>query len=104
MTYGVSFCNKLLNVFNVYQFPIKFKLGLWGVLSTTFLFLLKPSNIFFAMDGSVKVGDFGLVTAMDTELKAELVSEEELESSGRHHTSQVGTQLYMSPEQVSVSL
>lgn len=61
---------------------------------------LKPSNIFFAMDGSVKVGDFGLVTAMDTELKAELVSEEELESSGRHHTSQVGTQLYMSPEQI----
>ncbi|XP_071827738.1 eukaryotic translation initiation factor 2-alpha kinase 3-like [Apostichopus japonicus] len=59
---------------------------------------LKPSNIFFSMDGSVKVGDFGLVTAMDTELKAELQTEQY--RGNTRHTSQVGTQLYMSPEQV----
>lgn len=60
---------------------------------------LKPSNIFFSLDGSVKVGDFGLVTAhtsennMDTPIKGSLVDDS-------HHTSQVGTQLYMSPEQM----
>nr|CAD7194504.1 unnamed protein product [Timema douglasi] len=61
---------------------------------------LKPSNIFFSLDGQIKVGDFGLVTAMvesgdqrtpggdgDTFLGDEI------------HTAQVGTQLYMSPEQ-----
>nr|CAD7588233.1 unnamed protein product [Timema genevievae] len=59
-----------------------------------------PSNIFFSLDGQIKVGDFGLVTAMvesgdqrtpggdgDTFLGDEI------------HTAQVGTQLYMSPEQ-----
>lgn len=62
---------------------------------------LKPSNIFFTMDDVVKVGDFGLVTAMDQE-------EDEEESSAltpapllTRHTGQVGTKLYMSPEQLS---
>lgn len=52
------------------------------------------------MDDVVKVGDFGLVTAMD--------QEEEEEPSAltptpllTRHTGQVGTKLYMSPEQVS---
>lgn len=60
---------------------------------------LKPSNIFFSLDGSVKVGDFGLVTAhtpennMDTPIKGALMDD-------INHTSQVGTQLYMSPEQM----
>nr|XP_006629631.1 PREDICTED: eukaryotic translation initiation factor 2-alpha kinase 3 isoform X1 [Lepisosteus oculatus] len=62
---------------------------------------LKPSNIFFTLDDVVKVGDFGLVTAMD---------QEEDEEGGAvltpmpvyaRHTGQVGTKLYMSPEQVS---
>uniref|UniRef100_A0A8C6S852 Eukaryotic translation initiation factor 2-alpha kinase 3 n=1 Tax=Neogobius melanostomus TaxID=47308 RepID=A0A8C6S852_9GOBI len=62
---------------------------------------LKPSNIFFTMDDVVKVGDFGLVTATDQE-------EDEDESSAltpapllTRHTGQVGTKLYMSPEQLS---
>uniref|UniRef100_A0A7N6BKP9 Eukaryotic translation initiation factor 2-alpha kinase 3 n=1 Tax=Anabas testudineus TaxID=64144 RepID=A0A7N6BKP9_ANATE len=61
---------------------------------------LKPSNIFFTMDDVVKVGDFGLVTAMDQE-------EDEDESTLTpaplltRHTGQVGTKLYMSPEQLS---
>ncbi|CAJ1074640.1 eukaryotic translation initiation factor 2-alpha kinase 3 [Xyrichtys novacula] len=62
---------------------------------------LKPSNIFFTMDDVVKVGDFGLVTAMDQE-------EDEDEQSAltpapllTRHTGQVGTKLYMSPEQLS---
>uniref|UniRef100_A0A7N9AW68 Eukaryotic translation initiation factor 2-alpha kinase 3 n=1 Tax=Mastacembelus armatus TaxID=205130 RepID=A0A7N9AW68_9TELE len=61
---------------------------------------LKPSNIFFTMDDVVKVGDFGLVTAMD--------QEEDDEPSAltpapllTRHTGQVGTKLYMSPEQLS---
>lgn len=60
----------------------------------------QPSNIFFTMDDVVKVGDFGLVTAMDQE-------EDEDEPSAltpapllTRHTGQVGTKLYMSPEQV----
>lgn len=64
------------------------------------LFDLQPSNIFFTMDDVVKVGDFGLVTAMDQE-------EDEDEPSAltpapllTRHTGQVGTKLYMSPEQV----
>lgn len=62
--------------------------------------VLQPSNIFFTMDDVVKVGDFGLVTAMDQE-------EDEDEPSAltpapllTRHTGQVGTKLYMSPEQV----
>lgn len=64
---------------------------------------LKPSNIFFAPDGSIKIGDFGLVTAMAEEAYA-------LANDGHrnvgyspvfiNHTDQVGTQLYMSPEQI----
>ncbi|XP_063040143.1 eukaryotic translation initiation factor 2-alpha kinase 3 [Engraulis encrasicolus] len=63
---------------------------------------LKPSNIFFTMDDVVKVGDFGLVTAMDQE------EEDQEEMSAltpmpvyARHTGQVGTKLYMSPEQLS---
>ncbi|XP_031436386.1 eukaryotic translation initiation factor 2-alpha kinase 3 isoform X2 [Clupea harengus] len=63
---------------------------------------LKPSNIFFTMDDVVKVGDFGLVTAMDQEED----DQEEMSALTpmpvyARHTGQVGTKLYMSPEQLS---
>jgi len=65
---------------------------------------LKPSNIFFAPDGSIKIGDFGLVTAMKEDTGHE--SDPSGATNGnvllhtRKHTDQVGTQLYMSPEQI----
>nr|XP_022914905.1 eukaryotic translation initiation factor 2-alpha kinase-like [Onthophagus taurus] len=58
---------------------------------------LKPSNIFFSMEGIIKVGDFGLVTTMDN------ISDNSVpfnESILQSHTKGVGTQLYMSPEQI----
>lgn len=58
---------------------------------------LKPSNIFFALDGTVKVGDFGLVTAAENqECDVQIVPNRAADK----HTAEVGTQLYMSPEQI----
>uniref|UniRef100_A0A3Q2QF33 Eukaryotic translation initiation factor 2-alpha kinase 3 n=1 Tax=Fundulus heteroclitus TaxID=8078 RepID=A0A3Q2QF33_FUNHE len=62
---------------------------------------LKPSNIFFTMDDVVKVGDFGLVTAMDQEDDEEEPSVLTPAPLLTRHTGQVGTKLYMSPEQLS---
>ncbi|KAB0359522.1 hypothetical protein FD754_003678 [Muntiacus muntjak] len=59
---------------------------------------LKPSNIFFTMDDVVKVGDFGLVTAMDQDEEDQMVLTP-MPGYARH-TGQVGTKLYMSPEQI----
>ncbi|XP_028902325.1 eukaryotic translation initiation factor 2-alpha kinase 3 isoform X2 [Ornithorhynchus anatinus] len=59
---------------------------------------LKPSNIFFTMDDVVKVGDFGLVTAMDQDEEEQSVLTP-MPAYARH-TGQVGTKLYMSPEQI----
>lgn len=53
------------------------------------------------MDDVVKVGDFGLVTAMDQDEEDQLVLTP-MPGYARH-TGQVGTKLYMSPEQVSLS-
>uniref|UniRef100_A0A3Q2H6C1 PRKR-like endoplasmic reticulum kinase n=1 Tax=Equus caballus TaxID=9796 RepID=A0A3Q2H6C1_HORSE len=58
---------------------------------------LKPSNIFFTMDDVVKIGDFGLVTAMDQDEEEQMVLTP-MPAYARH-TGQVGTKLYMSPEQ-----
>lgn len=58
---------------------------------------LKPSNIFFAPDGRVKVGDFGLVTDMSNNSQDGEVPPFD---SHAKHTHQVGTRLYMSPEQL----
>ncbi|XP_035272591.1 eukaryotic translation initiation factor 2-alpha kinase 3 [Anguilla anguilla] len=62
---------------------------------------LKPSNIFFTLDDVVKVGDFGLVTAMDQEEDEEEPSVLTPMPAYARHTGQVGTKLYMSPEQLS---
>ncbi|XP_076002772.1 eukaryotic translation initiation factor 2-alpha kinase 3 [Genypterus blacodes] len=62
---------------------------------------LKPSNIFFTMDDVVKVGDFGLVTAMDQEEEEDGLSPLTPMPLLTRHTGQVGTKLYMSPEQLS---
>uniref|UniRef100_A0A8C0MLS4 PRKR-like endoplasmic reticulum kinase n=2 Tax=Canis lupus familiaris TaxID=9615 RepID=A0A8C0MLS4_CANLF len=59
---------------------------------------LKPSNIFFTVDDVVKVGDFGLVTAMDQDEEEQTVLTP-MPAYARH-TGQVGTKLYMSPEQI----
>lgn len=50
------------------------------------------------MDGTVKVGDFGLVTAFEEQPKVK-----DMDLTPMFHTNftnQVGTKLYMSPEQV----
>ncbi|KAH8331048.1 hypothetical protein KR067_010907 [Drosophila pandora] len=62
---------------------------------------LKPSNIFFSQDGQIKIGDFGLVTDMADipNLVAKCGDQTGLPSCARH-TQQVGTHLYMSPEQL----
>ena len=62
-------------------------------------FFFQPSNIFFTMDDVVKVGDFGLVTAMDQDEEDQMVLTP-MPGYARH-TGQVGTKLYMSPEQVN---
>lgn len=54
------------------------------------------------MDGLVKIGDFGLVTTIvDEDHYHHCDHESEMNSlRNDHHTNRVGTQLYMSPEQV----
>ncbi|XP_053671957.1 eukaryotic translation initiation factor 2-alpha kinase-like [Anopheles nili] len=59
---------------------------------------LKPSNIFFSLDGRIKIGDFGLVTDSTDQ---QYDNENNMPSMvPDRHTRQVGTQLYMSPEQL----
>lgn len=51
------------------------------------------------MDGLVKVGDFGLVTASEEQCLDDVAINDK--RCGIHrHTDQVGTKMYMSPEQV----
>ena len=52
----------------------------------------------------MKVGDFGLVTATEehvTEDDSDIWGDRATSQTPRRHTNQVGTKLYMSPEQVS---
>lgn len=69
---------------------------------------LKPSNIFFATDGTIKVGDLGLVKDIMThddiqqnEERPEVVSQGRRLLTCKNHTNQIGTRLYMSPEQIA---
>lgn len=48
----------------------------------------------------VKVGDFGLVTAAENQ--PESSDQSPANKASARHTAEVGTQLYMSPEQVRV--
>lgn len=64
----------------------------------------QPSNIFFTVDDVVKVGDFGLVTAMDQEEDEDGPTSLTPAPLLTRHTGQVGTKLYMSPEQVGTSV
>ncbi|GFO07070.1 eukaryotic translation initiation factor 2-alpha kinase 3-like [Plakobranchus ocellatus] len=59
---------------------------------------LKPSNIFFSADGHVKVGDFGLATAVTVQHDQNAGDSTSLSEK---HTAEVGTTLYMSPEQIA---
>ncbi|RDD36693.1 Eukaryotic translation initiation factor 2-alpha kinase 3 [Trichoplax sp. H2] len=63
---------------------------------------LKPANVFFSMDGLVKIGDFGL--AIDYGDYDTIDSLSQSTSKGherKKYSRNVGTMLYMSPEQVS---
>ncbi|XP_060870563.1 eukaryotic translation initiation factor 2-alpha kinase isoform X1 [Metopolophium dirhodum] len=62
---------------------------------------LKPSNIFFSLDGQIKIGDFGLVTEMIESGEGITIHENKKKWLNEQHTDRVGTQLYMSPEQIS---
>ncbi|KAH8311836.1 hypothetical protein KR044_008223, partial [Drosophila immigrans] len=62
---------------------------------------LKPSNIFFSQDGQIKIGDFGLVTdTVDIPNTSDECGDHSGLPSSVRHTQQVGTHLYMSPEQL----
>ncbi|XP_061171339.1 eukaryotic translation initiation factor 2-alpha kinase 3-like [Saccostrea echinata] len=58
---------------------------------------LKPSNIFFSYDEVIKIGDFGLATDLTEEIEDCSADSNPF----RKHTAQVGTTLYMSPEQMA---
>ena len=53
------------------------------------------------MENTIKVGDFGLVTALSN-FSDDAVEDKTKDTNSSILTSNVGTQLYMSPEQVSI--
>ncbi|XP_065211097.1 eukaryotic translation initiation factor 2-alpha kinase-like isoform X3 [Planococcus citri] len=86
--------NTILNIFDQIVQAVEY-VHLQGLIHRD----LKPSNIFFSPDGQIKVGDFGLVTEMieDSEYSVEKTKPTYFDES---RTANVGTELYMSPEQV----
>lgn len=89
--------NTVLNIFDQIVQAVEY-VHLQGLIHRD----LKPSNIFFSPDGQIKVGDFGLVTEMieDIEFAFEKTKNSYFDES---RTANVGTELYMSPEQVSLA-
>jgi len=73
------------------------------VTKETCTFVFQPTNIFFATDNTIKVGDFGLVTALsvlpDQSFDGAISSPNAVDQLNL--TNNVGTKVYMSPEQVS---
>lgn len=61
------------------------------------MFVLQPSNILFSLDGQVKVADFGLVKAMQEPCGVDT----QKGHYNYNHSVNVGTMLYMSPEQLN---
>jgi len=62
---------------------------------------LKPSNIYFSSEGVIKIGDFGLVTDTQEEENIIFGSDDKIPDPCSQLTDQVGTQMYMSPEQLA---
>lgn len=48
------------------------------------------------MEGAIKIGDFGLATSFETE-----TDNQSSHKPSIFHTSDIGTEIYMSPEQVN---
>ncbi|KAL3289494.1 hypothetical protein HHI36_022915 [Cryptolaemus montrouzieri] len=61
---------------------------------------LKPGNIFFSLEGQIKVGDFGLVKDIESSFDLDTSIPSNSCYSPNGHTKEVGTRLYMSPEQL----
>ena len=57
---------------------------------------LKPSNLYLSESGCIKIGDFGLVAHAGLSENAEEKGQDDTKELSQH----VGTQLYMSPEQL----
>ncbi|XP_017892549.1 eukaryotic translation initiation factor 2-alpha kinase [Ceratina calcarata] len=92
-------CHRVLNIFQQIVEAVEY-VHLQGLIHRD----LKPSNIFFSYDDKIKVGDFGLVTAMtESYNEAHTPPSENKDVSLKNslHTAYVGTHLYMSPEQMN---
>ncbi|PRD33055.1 UNVERIFIED_CONTAM: Eukaryotic translation initiation factor 2-alpha kinase [Trichonephila clavipes] len=59
---------------------------------------MQPSNIYFSLEGLIKIGDFGLATQFEVQ---DIGDDSSSSSSLYNHTRDCGTDLYMSPEQRS---
>ncbi|XP_076286398.1 eukaryotic translation initiation factor 2-alpha kinase isoform X1 [Lasioglossum baleicum] len=92
-------CRRVLNLFQQIVEAVEY-VHLQGLIHRD----LKPSNIFFSFDDKIKVGDFGLVTAMTEgygEVHTPTSENEKTFLKNNLHTANVGTHLYMSPEQIN---